>query len=256
MSKLQIAYDKAGNFILPRVRHLVQLAMIGIIGKWSFYGIFRCPFMVPFINCQTCPVITCWGRLTTYFWSVWLIIPLLTIFLGRAFCSWICPVGSVNQLLGKFAAWKLRIPAAWLRWSAWGKLIALAVALYLFFALDNYRALPPIRTGEFLSSIMLNFQNATLPWIVRSSVVICLILFSLVIANFWCRFGCPMGGVLEIFRKFSIFKVYKTFACDNCNACLRKCEMGTRPAEANCTNCGDCLNTCHKDAIKFGRHHT
>ena len=36
-------------------------------------------------------------------------------------------------------------------------------------------------------------------------------------------------GRMELLRKISIFRVYKTDACDNCNACLRKCEMGTRP---------------------------
>lgn len=58
---------------------------------------------------------------------------------------------------------------------------------------------------------------------------------------------------MELLRKISIFRVYKTDACDNCNACLRKCEMGTRPGEMNCTNCGDCMDVCHADAIKFGR---
>ena len=58
---------------------------------------------------------------------------------------------------------------------------------------------------------------------------------------------------MELVRKISLFRVYKTAACDNCDACLRKCEMGTRPDEMNCTNCGDCLNVCLADAIKFGR---
>ena len=58
---------------------------------------------------------------------------------------------------------------------------------------------------------------------------------------------------MELLRKISIFKVYKTSDCDDCDACLRVCEMGTRPNEMNGTNWGDCLHVCHKDAIRFGR---
>lgn len=239
--------------MLPKIRRLTQAVMLGVMGNWSFYGIFRCPFMVPFVNCQTCPVITCWGRLTAYFWSFWIIFPLLAIFLGRTFCSWICPAGFVNQFLGKIALWKLRIPSPLLKAATWGKLVGLAVIAFLYYGTQNLRALPPIRTGEYFNSVLLNFQNATLPWLVRTSVVVGLIVASLIIANLWCRFACPTGGLLELIKRFSIFKVYKTKACDDCNACLRRCEMGTRPNEVNCTNCGDCLKVCHKDAIKFGR---
>jgi ferredoxin-type protein NapH len=75
----------------------------------------------------------------------------------------------------------------------------------------------------------------------------------LVVANAWCRFACPSGGLLELFKGISIFKFYKTSDCNDCNRCLQLCELGTRPAEVNCTNCGDCLDACPQDAIRFGR---
>ncbi len=244
---------QAENFMLPKIRRLTQLIMVGVLGKWAFYGIFRCPFIVPFVNCQNCPVITCWGRLTTYFYSFWLFLPLSVFLFGRAFCGWLCPAGFVNQLIGKLSIFKLRVRSNYLRIAQAGMVIAIAICLVVYAMYDNPRLMVPIRVGEFVNSVRLSFEHASLAWLVRTSVVLGLIAAGIFISNLWCRFACPMGGVLEIFKRFSVFRVYKTSDCDNCNACLKKCEMGTRPDEMNCTNCGSCLNTCHKNAIKFGR---
>ena len=54
-------------------RRMTQVAGMMIMGQWSYYGIFRCPFIVPYVSCQNCPVITCHGRLLTMFWGLWLL---------------------------------------------------------------------------------------------------------------------------------------------------------------------------------------
>lgn len=243
----------AGTFWLPKIRHLVQLAALGILGKWAFYGIFRCPFLVPFVNCRNCPIVTCWGRLTAYFFGAWLLIPLLTIIAGRAFCSWLCPVGSVNQLLGKLAILKLRIYDKRLRFAQAGMLLLFFIAMYIVIDLGNPRMMVPIRVGEFILAVKQSFALAPWVWLVRSCFIIILILASLLIANLWCRFFCPAGGIMEVVKRISLFGIRKTNACNGCNACTKICSMGTRPEEMNCTNCGDCLHTCPQHAIYWGR---
>lgn len=245
--------EKANTFVLPKVRHIVQLIMLGVLGKWAFYGIFRCPFLVPFINCRNCPVITCWGRLTAYFFGAWLLIPLLTILVGRAFCSWLCPVGFVNQMLGKLAIFKLRIYNHRLRFAQFGMVLLFFIALYIIVDLGNPRMMVPIRIGEFWLAIQLSFSLASWQWVVRTIFIAAIIGASILVANMWCRFFCPTGGMMEVVKRFSLFGVRKTSACNGCNACTRICDMGTRPDEMNCTNCGDCLHTCPQKAIYFGR---
>ncbi|MCK5255464.1 MAG: 4Fe-4S binding protein, partial [Deltaproteobacteria bacterium] len=68
----------------------------------------------------------------------------------------------------------------------------------------------------------------------------------------WCRYLCPTGGILEAFRRFSLFKYFKTKVCDDCDKCRELCDLETRPSEINCTNCGACSNICPVDAIKVG----
>lgn len=245
--------SKTGGLFLAKIRRAIQLAMLAVLGQWSFYGIFRCPFLVPFVNCQSCPVITCWGRITSYFWGFWLFLPLSVILFGRAFCGWLCPGGFVNQMIGRISFSKMRVRNRFLKFAPMGMIISIMVVLILCLGINNPRSMVPIRIGEFWNSIRLSFEHASLFWLIRTYVVLGLVAAGLFIANLWCRFICPTGGLLELFKGMAFFRVFKTSACNDCDACLRICEMGTRPDEVNCTNCGDCLKTCPVDAIKFGR---
>lgn len=261
MSSAEIAVPKnmsriragASAFRLTLFRRLSQLAMIGVLGQWSFYGIFRCPFLVPYVSCQNCPVITCHGRIFTMFWGLWLLLPVSVFLFGRAFCGWACPGGFVNQMLGKRAPLKLRVKNVFTRFAPFGQYLGLAVALYLYFALGQPRADVPIRIGEFFKSVALTFEHAGLLWLVRTFFVLGFLALGLVTANAWCRFACPTGSLFEALKHVSLFRFFKTSKCNDCNQCLKACEMGTRPDEMNCTNCGDCRSACPTGAIRFGR---
>lgn len=234
-------------------RRLTQFAMLAVLGQWSFYGIFRCPFLVPFVSCQTCPVITCWGRITNLFWGFWFLLPISALVFGRAFCGWICPGGLVNQLIGKVSILKLRVQNKYTAAAAWGLFGSLALSIIIWIGLYNPRSMIPIRVGEFWSGILLSFEHASVLWLVRTFFVLGLVAAGFIIANLWCRFACPTGGFLELFKRISLVRIFKTDACNNCNKCLKVCEMGSRPDEVNCTNCADCLKSCPVDAIKIGR---
>lgn len=238
---------------LTALRRLSQAAMLAVLGQWSFYGIFRCPFLVPYVSCQSCPVITCHGRLFTMFWGVWLLLPVSAILFGRAFCGWVCPGGLVNQVLGKLAPLKLRTRNRLTRYGVVGLFLGALAAVVVFFVFDQFRANVPIRVGGFFESVGLTFEHAGTAWLVRTFIVIGFLVLGVVVANAWCRFACPTGGLLDLLRRVSLFRFYRTPACNDCNACLKACEMGTRPDEAGCTNCGDCHDTCPVDAIRFGR---
>lgn len=203
-------------------RRLTQFVMLAVLGQWSFYGIFRCPFIVPYVSGQNCPVIT-------------------------------CPGGLANQMLGKLAPFKARKRNLLTRLAPWGAFLALAGCLYVWLAMGQPRANVPIRVGEFFGAVRLTFEHADLFWLARTATVLGLVALGLALANFWCRFACPTGGALEIFKRFSLFGYFKTSACNGCDKCLRVCEMGTRPAEQGCTNCDDCAGACPEDAIRFGR---
>lgn len=239
--------------ILPKIRRIVQIIMLGVLGKWAFYGIFRCPYLIPFVNCANCPVITCWGRIPAYSMGIWTLLPLSAFLFGRAFCGWLCPTGYINQLLGTLARFKLPLRGWHLRLGQAGMILSLTAALIIYIGFDNPRVMVPIHIGDFWNSIYLSVEHASWIWLFRTGIVLSLIGASVCIANLWCRFICPMGGLLETIKRVSLFGFTKTKSCNDCDTCLRKCEMSTRPDEANCTNCGACLSVCPQKAIRFGR---
>jgi polyferredoxin len=246
------AVSKMKNRLTP-YRRLIQVGMLAVIGQWSFYGIFRCPFSVPFVSCASCPVLTCWGRLTSMFWGFWLLLPVSVLLFGRSFCGWACPGGLLNQVLGKAALFKARIQNKLNTSGPVGMYLGLAIALFLWLNLHNPRWAVPIRVGPFFESALLTFEHANQYWLIRTFIVLGLLAAGLGLANIWCRYACPTGGLLELVKRFSLFEIVKTDSCNDCNSCLRSCEMGTRPGENNCTNCGDCMHLCPVDAIKIGR---
>jgi ferredoxin-type protein NapH len=250
----EIAMTKSGSATRLRVlRRGMQLLGAAVLGQWSLYGVLRCPFVVPYVSCQNCPIITCHGRLVSMFWGFWLLLPLSAIVVGRAFCGWACPGGLAVQLLGKLAPFGRKYAKGVSRLAPYGKYLAVALCLYALFPMGQPRADVPIRVGAFFESVRLTFEHADMLWLVRSAVVLGFLALGVLLAGAWCRFACPTGGALELVKGVSFLKVFKTTACNGCGKCTRVCEMATRPEEANCTNCGDCLDSCPEGAIGFGR---
>ncbi len=242
---------------LQWLRRTVQSTMLLVLGQWSFYGIFRCPFAVPFISCQHCPVITCMGRWTSIFWGFWLLLPLSVLLFGRAFCGWLCPGGLVNQLIASMNPFKLHLKGWGTKLAPYGKYLAILVVIYMFYALGNPRWAIPIRTaGDFTQAVQLTFEHATSPWLIRTLVVLGMVSAGFLLSNFWCRFACPAGGLLEPFQRFALLRFFRNNTCNECKKCLDACPMGTMPAEDNCINCGDCVPSCPLSAIEFGREKT
>ncbi|MCJ7623968.1 MAG: 4Fe-4S binding protein, partial [Anaerolineaceae bacterium] len=76
--------------------------------------------------------------------------------------------------------------------------------------------------------------------------------------SFWCRYLCPLGGLLGLVSKFSIFRRKVTDSCTACKVCAHKCPTGTIDAEvgflsdpSECTFCFECIESCPYDANNF-----
>lgn len=228
-------------------RRIFQLGFLALLGEFSFYGVFRCPFAIPYVSCANCPVLQCPGR--KLWLPVWIGLLVSGLVFGRAFCGWGCPGGLVSELLGKLAVLRGKTKQALETVSKYPVVIA---SLVLLFLLNNPRWAIPIRTGDFFNSVYLTFEHANRLWLARSAFILGGLALAVVIPHFWCRYLCPTGGLLELLSRVSFVKYVKTPACNDCDACRRACFAETRPAEVNCTNCGDCREVCPVDAIKLG----
>ena len=183
------------------------------------------------------------------FWTPLIIsaIPLavVAIIFGRVFCSYVCPLNFLLELLP--VKRKRTLQARTL------PLVSLAIVLVLsaIVAVPVFNTVSPV--FAFMRMMIFGFG-------------IEIILLALVIGaafiwgqKIWCRTLCPLGalyGLLGIKRRLAL--QIDESKCIHCGKCEKVCSMGTAPARKNfedaslCTNCGDCVGVCKKGAISFG----
>lgn len=193
---------------------------------------------------------------------------LSTLVFGRIYCSVICPMGVFQDLVirgRKLLSPKGRKPKRHfvkepriVRYGVLALVIvtALTFSQLLLTVLAPYsaygrmvRSIVGLSRGESLAPALLITAAATL-------VVICVCAW--IWGRGWCNTVCPVGSVLGLVSRFSLFKV--SIDQSQCVSC-RKCEKGCKSScididthtidHSRCVDCFDCLDSCPKGGIKF-----
>ncbi|KAA3644187.1 MAG: 4Fe-4S binding protein [Chloroflexi bacterium] len=180
---------------------------------------------------------------------------------GRAFCGWICPLGTIQEYLARLAerisGGKRRIRGkrstallpihlppkvdAWLRYLKYGVL-----ALILFTSITAIY--PPLHSLCPARAIFAFDLSTPLMWF----VLIVFIATSMLVERFSCKYLCPLGAVLAISNKISPMRMVidpaKCAACGrgdaDCPMDIKDIPQNTRHSE--CIRCLECLETCAK----------
>ena len=230
---------------------------------------------------QLDPLVALGTILTTHtlYWPLlWaLVTVVLTIVLGRFFCGWLCPFGSLHQFVGylgnrkKTVAQKIQLNKY--RKGQCVKYIVLAVLLGMA-AFPSLAAslqtglLDPIplvtrsvnlvvvsvldRGFNFISVSKRFYEGA---WLIFA-VFLTAVLLNLVIPRFYCRFICPLGALFGIIDRFAIWRIGKNMnQCSNCKLCDKNCEGGCEPAGniriSECVLCFNCRADCKDEVISY-----
>ncbi|MCD8182257.1 MAG: 4Fe-4S dicluster domain-containing protein [Bacteroides sp.] len=218
-----------------------------------------------------------------------IVLIVLTLIMGRIYCSVICPMGVfqdvVNWISKKTAKKKKRFrfsPAKnILRWSV---VAVTAIAFLGGFTvilglLDPYSAFGRMVTNVFkpvymagnnlLEAIFSHFDNYTFyqvdaSIISISSFVIGLVTFLVIgflawkYGRTWCNTMCPVGTLLGFVSRFSLFKVrIDENKCTHCMICGTKCKASCIDSKnqridySRCVDCFDCLGSCKEGALVY-----
>ncbi len=186
-----------------------------------------------------------------------LVMILLTGFVFRkAFCSWICPVGFISEMLGDISDkifGKRIVPPKWLDWP----LRSVKYILLGFFIWVILFQMTPLAIRAFLYSdynimsdvLMLRFFTDITMF--AFGVIAFLFLMSLIIRGFWCRYLCPYGALLGILGVFSPTRIKRNdVSCITCSACTRVCpafikvESVKQVWSDECSGCMACIDSC------------
>jgi NosR/NirI family transcriptional regulator, nitrous oxide reductase regulator len=169
------------------------------------------------------------------------------VLIGRGvFCGWLCPFGALQELLAQLSRalgmpqWN---PSAALEKRLWmGKYIAAAAVLALaLFAVDGAGSATEIE--PFKTAITSKFTRAW-PYVLYAGALLAVGLFS---ERAYCRFLCPLGGVLAFLDRLHLIDLLKRRPeCGNpCHLCERSCpvraiEPSGKIITAECFQCLDC----------------
>ena len=193
---------------------------------------------------------------TDFRWDYLLADPLITILLGftlvamlfwgrAAFCGWLCPFGALQELVNK-AARGLRVPQLKISPTLNGWLVVGKYVLFVALVAVSFWSLDLAMTGAeiepFKAAIILRFMTEW-PMVLYAAALVVLSLF---VERFYCRFVCPLGGGLAIFGKVRVFNSLKRHSeCGSrCRFCESVCPVGAikRNGQINMNECFYCLD--------------
>jgi len=210
-----------------------------------------------------------------------LVILALTIPLGRFFCGWICPLGTVIDGSDRLIRRKKRKPKTResLRFRSWKFAILAAVLVAAIFSLQLvwffdpialltrtmttvlYPAFVYLANGLFAAALSIGLiedqayaafdfaQRTFLPiaqpkffeGVIIFTIFAGILALGMVGRRFWCRNLCPLGALLGIFSKFRLTKRYVSEACTDCSLCQSGCRMNAIEDDYTVNNTVECI---------------
>ena len=220
----------------------------------------------------------------------------VTLLIGRVWCGWICPLGSLLEWVSFRKARKraASLSPSWRLVKYFLLVTSLALALFggltllvldpiaiftrtlttailpaIFYAVNSIETVA--YKVSFLSPALDGFEGLVRGKLLpveqpafAQSLAIAALFFGLIAMNllahrFWCRYLCPLGALLGLLSKVSLFRPLIGSACTHCTRCAIVCQPGavdTNPEDfhimpSECTVCLDCMANCKPDDIRF-----
>ena len=218
------------------------------------------------------------------------VVIILTLLVGRLYCSSICPVGILQDIIARlqlFVRRKKRYRYTWrkaLNPMRNGVLVVTIIFLllgssFMVLVLDPFsnfgriqaNLTRPVLMGiTNLSSIIFKYLGSYAvsstpmtgfnPWsaLFSFAFLLLILLTSLRRGRWFCNYLCPVGTLLGWISKVSVFKVrLNRQACTDCKACALSCKAecidlrNYRIDYSRCVDCFNCLDACKFDALTF-----
>ena len=202
---------------------------------------------------------------------VGLLVPVMvTLLLGRVFCSWICPAGllfemtdKVRKLLGR-----LKQPVHNVAFWRGNKYTLLGVGILVSaaFGIPLLGGLyPPALLGREIHRIVdAFFQSAATPTgnaAILALTGATLFIFGIILTEVfvsrraWCRSFCPGGALYSLLGRRRVVRLRNdAAACSSCRDCINVCPMALNPmldAGMECDHCLLCVSACETGSLSL-----
>jgi NosR/NirI family nitrous oxide reductase transcriptional regulator len=211
-----------------RIRYAVMGAAIIFIG-------FYVGRMISIVDLTGLPMAGFPPILSNTYWYALFGLALITsIFLGRLYCGYLCPFGAFTQILHDISPFKIKIPLSLSRKLAFAK-YGVLVGVVAGVVLGDFwvTGFEPFETFFFLT-------GQWWMWLVMGVAV----LSSIPAERFFCRYLCPAGAVLSLLGGLRLNEIKRWPECDKCLVCQRSCPtgaiVGAKISALECMDCREC----------------
>ena len=215
----------------------------------------------------------------------------LTLVFGRVYCSVICPLGVMQDIIswisGRRRKKKFRFswsPAkSWLRYGVLalfilalaagvGSVVALLAPYSSYGRIASNLFAPVYRWGNNLLAYFAERVDSyafyeTSVWLKSLPTFIIAALTFVIIAilawrngRTYCNTICPVGTVLGFLSRFSLLRItVDPDKCTSCGLCSRQCKASCLNGKehtvdySRCVSCMDCIGVCRHGAISYRR---
>jgi polyferredoxin len=199
-----------------------------------------------------------WGAFLAF-----VIIPVLVLFHGKRYCSWICGCGGLAETLGdrwRHLAPKGKTSRQWESMNA----VVLAAAVVVTLLMLGRDAVTFFRKPAGVGSEYYHlFADVWLVGILPVS------LYPFFGGKVWCRYWCPLAKFMQILSAaytrwgVSRFAISSNDKCIACGECSRNCQVGIdvmqfalkqeelNNVNSSCIGCGICVTVCPMDVLSF-----
>ncbi len=187
---------------------------------------------------------------------IFIAIVIISFLFGKSFCSWLCPVGFISELIGDFGKKLFKKTIHIPRWLDYPlrslKYLMLGFLFYAVFVLMSVAAVRAFLDSPYNQVADLKMFNFFAN-ISRFSLIVISVLFvsSIFIRNFWCRYLCPYGAFLGLVSFLSPNKIKRNpVSCIDCGLCNKSCPAGIKVDKVKtvisdeCTSCLNCVDVC------------
>jgi ferredoxin-type protein NapF len=277
--------------LLSKIR--IVFSVILVILLVSVFADFR--HLIPnryiniFIFPQFVPSIVKFLTVGTIAASGFIFVLLLTLITGRTYCSFLCPLGIVQDIISriggklkkKFRRFGFKKPHTLLRYSLLfiTLFVTLIWGIYFMTLLDPYSVFGRFVTyfikplvlllNNFLSGVLGKFDIYTLvntpitkfPLLAYAIPTVFLVLFgvmSLIKGRLYCNSICPVGTFLGLLSKISLLRIkFDKIACTRCGRCALACKsscidfLNYDVDVTRCVDCFNCLKSCPDKALSY-----
>jgi len=279
---------------LKKIRVIVALTVLALATLLfvDFERIGETPVATVALYPQFVPSLLKFSQILAWAGTGFLAVLALTLLFGRVYCSTLCPLGTLQDIVIRIAdklrkprriKFKYQKPHDALRYAT----LALTVSLFLSGSIVAVILLDPFSNfgriaGDLLRPLYISAHNGVgsllenvglhgpfpLHWkapplmtlAFPALFLIGLVWLSAVKGRLFCNTLCPVGTLLGLVSRFAVFKIrIPEDACILCAQCSIHCKAGcihlkTKKVDfSRCVACFNCITVCEAHGIGYAR---